>query len=154
MPNLNAEFKTILENLEKNMKNKEDVELAKVQMFNLYNLFFDEITNLESLANSRIAEVSQKQASMEEKLDAIRKEIRNISVDIYGEEDVEDGESYFTINCPYCNYEFEINVEDLNDVVFCPECNNQIELDWGHNCDEDGCGGCSHHCNHDEEDDM
>ena len=153
MPNLNAEFKTILDNLEKNMKDKDDLELAKVQMFNLYNLFFDEIANFETLANSRIAEMSQKQASIEEKLDAIGKEIKNISVDIYGEEDEEEEDYNFTINCPYCNFEFDVDVDEMNDIIFCPECNNQIELDWGHDCDEKGCSGCSHHCHHDEDDD-
>ena len=154
MNNLNSEFKIILENLEKNLKNKEDLEFVKTQMFNLYNLFFDEITNLENLANSRMAEISQKQASMEEKLDEIGKEVKNISVDIYGEEDLEDGDYNFTIACPYCNYEFEVGVDDLKDTIFCPECNNEIELDWGHECDEDSCNSCSGHCHHDEDDDM
>ena len=154
MPNLNAEFKKILGNLEKNMKDKDDLELAKVEIFNLYNLFFDEVSNLESLANSRIAEISQRQAGMEEKLDEIKKEVNNISVDIYGEEEVEDEDYSLTIACPYCNYEFEIDVDEANDIIFCPECNNQIELDWGHDCKEDGCSGCSHNCHYDEDDDI
>ena len=154
MPNLNAEFKKILGNLEKNMKDKDDLELAKVEIFNLYNLFFDEVSNLESLANSRIAEIAERQAGMEEKLDEIKKEVNNISVDIYGEEEGEDEDYSLTIACPYCNYEFDITVDEANDIIFCPECNNQIELDWGHDCSEDGCSGCSHHCHPDEDDDI
>ena len=153
MSNLNSEFKNILETLENNIKNKEDLELVKVQMFNLYNLFFDEVSNLENLANSRISELAGKQAEMEETLKSIEKEVKNISIDIYGEEDV-DGEYTFTIACPYCDEEFSLDVDALEDEVTCPNCKEVIELDWGHECDEGDCSSCGHHCHHDEDDDM
>ena len=154
MSNINAEFKEILETLEKNMKNKDDLELVKVQMFNLYNLFFDEVTNLETLANSRMAEMAGKQKDVDERLGKIEKEIKNISVDIYGEEENEDEEDYnFTIECPYCNFEFNVEVDELENTITCPECKKDIELDWGHDCDEEGCAGCDHHC-YNEDDDM
>ena len=154
MANLNEEFKLMLDNLEKNIKNKEDLEYVKVQIFNLYNLFFEEITKLEELANSRISEVAQLQASMDEKLQTIEKEVKNISVDIYGEEELDDEDYDFTISCPYCDHEFTIEIEEMKDEITCPECNEIIELDWGHSCDEEGCEGCGHHCHHDEDDDM
>ena len=154
MSNLNSEFKNILETLENNIKNKEDLELVKVQMFNLYNLFFDEVSNLENLANSRISELAGKQAEMEEILKSIEKEVKNISIDIYGEEEDEDGEYTFTIACPYCDEEFSLDVDKLEDEVTCPNCNEVIELDWGHECDEGDCSSCGHHCHHDEDDDM
>lgn len=154
MSNLNSEFKNILETLENNIKNKEDLELVKVQIFNLYNLFFDEVSNLENLANSRISELAGKQAEMEETLKSIEKEVKNISIDIYGEEEDEDGEYTFTIACPYCDEEFSLDVDELEDEVTCPNCNEVIELDWGHECDEGDCSSCGHHCHHDEDDDM
>lgn len=154
MSNLNSEFKKILETLENNIKNKEDLELVKVQIFNLYNLFFDEITNLENLANSRISELTQRQVSMEETLKSMEKEVKNIAVDIYGEDESEDGEYDFTIVCPYCDEEFSLEVDELEDEVKCPNCNETIELDWGHECDEGSCSSCGHHCHHDEDDDM
>lgn len=154
MSNLNSEFKAILETLENNIKDKDDLELVKVQMFNLYNLFYDEVVNLENLANSRISEIAQIQASIEEKVQTIEKEVKNIAIDIYGEEDDEDGEYDFTVTCPYCNNEFTIEMDELKDEVTCPECNNVIELDWGHECDENDCDCCDHKCNHDEDEDM
>ena len=154
MSNLNSEFKAILETLENNIKDKDDLELVKVQMFNLYNLFYDEVVNLENLANSRISEIAQIQANIEEKVQTIEKEVKNISIDIYGEEDDEDGEYDFTVTCPYCNNEFTIEMDELKDEITCPECNNVIELDWGHECDEDDCNCCGHKCNHDEDEDM
>lgn len=154
MSNLNSEFKNILETLENNIKDKEDLEVVKVQIFKLYNLFFDEITNLENLANSRISELTQRQVSMEETLRSMEKEIKNIAVDIYGEEESEDGEYDFTIVCPYCDEEIVLEVDELKDEVICPSCNETIELDWGHECDEGSCSSCGHHCHHDEDDDM
>lgn len=152
--NLNTEFKNILEILEKNIKDPEDLELVKVQIFNLYNLFFEEISKLEEIANSRISEMAQMQANMEEKLKTIEKEVKNISVDIYGEDDDEEGEYDFTIVCPYCTNEFTLEVDELSNEVTCPECDNVIELDWGHECDEGECDCCDHNCHHDEDDDM
>ncbi len=153
MSNLNSDFKNILEILENNLKNKEDLELVKVQMFSLYNLFFDEIANLENLANSRISELTKKQTDMENTLKSIEKEIKNISIDIYGED--EDSDEYtFTINCPYCDEEFTLEMDKLEDEITCPNCNEIIELDWGHECDEGNCSSCGHICNHDEDDDM
>ena len=42
----NSNYKLVYFCVANLIKNKEDLELVKVQMFNLYNLFFDEITNL------------------------------------------------------------------------------------------------------------
>lgn len=148
---LSAEFKNVIKTLEENIKDTETLELVKVQMFNLYNSFFEEISKLEDLANSRMAEISQMQANMEEKLKGIEKEVKNISVDIYGEE---EGEYDFTVTCPYCNNEFTVEVDELGNEITCPECNNVIELDWGHECDDDNCDSCNHHCHYDEDDEM
>lgn len=148
---LSAEFKNVIKTLEENIKDTEILELVKVQMFNLYNSFFEEISKLEDLANSRMAEISQMQANMEEKLKGIEKEVKNISVDIYGEE---EGEYDFTVTCPYCNNEFTVEVDELGNEITCPECNNVIELDWGHECDDDNCDSCNHHCHYDEDDEM
>ena len=152
---LSSEFKNVIKILEENIKDQEELELVKVQIFNLYNSFFEEISKLEDLANSRIAEISQMQASMDEKLKGIEKEVKNISVDIYGEEENEAGEYDFTITCPYCNNEFTVEVDELGNEITCPECNNLIELDWGHECDDGDCGSCGHHhCHYDEDDEM
>lgn len=148
---LSAEFKNVIKTLEENIKDPETLELVKVQIFNLYNSFFEEISKLEDLANSRMAEISQMQANMEEKLKGIEKEVKNISVDIYGEE---EGEYDFTVTCPYCNNEFTVEVDELGNEITCPECNNVIELDWGHECDDDNCDSCNHHCHYDEDDEM
>ena len=65
----------------------------------------------------------------------------------------------FEIVCPYCNYEFFIDIDENKTEITCPECQNVIELDWtgdteendSHNC-SGSCGGC-HGCEEDDDDD-
>ncbi len=163
MANLNSDFKKILENLEKNIKDKEDLEKARIEMFNLYNIFFDAYTQLEEVANSRIAELAQNQLEVKEELKTIQKSIKNIERDIYMDGESNDDDDYdIEIKCPYCNKTFTIEEDEITEEeIVCPECNNTIELDWGHDCDcdDDGCDCCSHgehhHCHcEDEDDDM
>ena len=79
----------------------------------------------------------------------------NIEKDIYA-----DGEFDFEIVCPYCDYEFFIDVDENRTEVTCPECQNVIELDWSGDTDEEennhncngSCSGC-HGCD-EEDDDM
>jgi len=156
MANFNTEFKKILQNLENNIKDEKALEAAKVEIFNLYNIFFDAYTNLEEVANSRIAELAQNQLEVKAEVVELKKVIKNIEKDIYADE--EDCEEYdIEIKCPYCNKEFTIEEDEITEKeIICPKCKKTIELDWGHECDEEGCDCCSHsdcHCN-DEDDDM
>ena len=159
MSNFNVEFKKILKNLEENVSDKESLEIAKVEMFNLYNLFFDEITNLEQSLNDKMVAIAETQLSMQEKLNNIDKAVKNIEKDIYDDTDFEEDEDYdVEVKCPYCNATFTAQMDELTaPEIVCPECSNTIELDWGED-DECGCGGChgcghDHH-HHDEDDDM
>lgn len=168
MANFNAEFKKILKNLEENISDKQALDIAKVEIFNLYNLFFDEITNLEQVVNDKITTIAQSQLNIEEKVNELGKSVKNIEKDIYMDEEFEDEDYDIEIKCPYCNETFTAEMNDITAAeIICPECNNTIELDWGHECDcgcgdeecdcnEDDCDCCSHDCHHNEdvEDDM
>ena len=150
MANLNGKFKKILEDLEKNINNKEDLEYIKVQIFNLYNIFFDEMSQREENAAERMTALAGAQAIMQEKIEKLEKDLKSIEKELFIDED-----SDFAITCPYCNNEFVVECEDLKDEIECPECNNIIELDWGD--EEDGHSGCCDHdcshCNHDHDED-
>ena len=155
MANLNVKFKKILEDLEENIQNKEDLEYVKTQIFNLYNLFFDEMTRIEEMAATRMETIAGAQAIIQEKVEELDNKVKSMEKELF----IEDEDCDFSITCPYCNNEFVVECDELKDEVTCPECNNVIELDWGDECDEhDGCcgGGCSH-CGHEEngeEEDM
>lgn len=141
MASFNSEFKKILKNLENNIEDKKALEVAKVEMFNLYNLFFDEITNLEQTLNNKILAIAESQLHVEEEIRDLNKSLKNIEKDIYMDEDFEDEDYEIEIKCPYCDKTFIANEDDLaEDEIVCPECNNTIELDWGHEC------SCGHDC--------
>ena len=154
MPNLNVKFKQILEDLESNIQNKEDLEYIKTQIFNLYNLFFEEMNRIEEMASTRMETIAGTQAIMQEKIEELENKIKSMERELFVDEECD-----FSIACPYCNNEFVVESEELKDEIECPECNNVIELDWGDEC---GCGDCHDEscghdcssCHHDEEDDM
>ena len=152
MANFNVKFKKILSDLEENIQNKDDLEYIKTQMFNLYNLFFDEMNKIEEMVATRMETIAGTQAVMQEKVESIENKIKTMEKELYIDEDCD-----FSITCPYCNNEFVVDSDELKDEVECPECNNIIELDWGDECEgHDGCcdDDCSHCHNDDDEEDM
>ena len=157
MSNLNDKFKQILEDLETNIQSKEELEYIKTQIFNLYNLFFEEINRIEEVSTSKIETIAATQVSMQAKIENLENKFKAMEEELF----VDDDECDFSITCPYCNNEFVLETEELKEEIECPECNNIIELDWGDEC---GCGcddchdeDCGHDCSSchcDEEDDM
>lgn len=141
MSDLKEKLNAIMQDFDKNIKNKEDLEYIKSQVYNISLLFLDEMDKLADInlqrlnvLNDREKELAKRVASMEKTMDTIKKEMF-----------VEPEEYDFEITCPYCNEEF---VEDFTDgiksEIRCPECDNVIELDWH---EEDGCDcGCEHDC--------
>lgn len=159
MADFNSNFKKILQNLENNIKDKEALEAAKVEIFNLYNFFLDEITELEQTMNKKILAIAESQLHVEEQIKTMNKSIKNIEKDIYMDDDTENEDCDIEIKCPYCNETFSAEMNDITaQEIICPECNNTIELDWGEDdecgCSDMGCDCCSHDCHHDEDDDM
>lgn len=136
MKEINEDLKNIMDELEKNIKNQEDLEYIKSKFS---NMFLEVLNNLAT----KIENLEQKQQELEDSVNQIEKEL-------FIEEDFT-----FEIVCPYCNIEFETDIKDDLTEVKCPECGNKIELDWNEsegigcmgNCS--GCSGCS-----DEDDDM
>ena len=153
MAELNAKFKQILSDLEENLQNKEDIEYVKTQIFNLYNIFFDEMSKIEESVATKIETIAGTQSTLKEKVENIENKVKNMEKEFFLEED-----SDFSITCPYCNNEFVAEYDELNDEIECPECNNIIELDWGEEDEKNNngcsgnCKGCTHH--NDEDEDM
>ena len=89
-------------------------------------------------------------------------ERRIMSGELSSEKDIYDEDGFdFEIVCPYCNYEFIIDLDENKSEIECPECKNMIELDWTGNINDEksGCQGSCHGCigcgdENEEEDDM
>ena len=147
MSNLNNKFKKILEELEENIEDKKTIEYVKIQMFNLYNMFFEELEKNGELNNKKMLAILSTEQEILDKVSNLETGLKGIEKDIYCDDD-----ECFQVLCPYCNNEFEI--DEFEDEITCPECKNKIELDWHHDCDcdDEDCEECNHHCN--EEDDI
>jgi len=151
MANMSVKFKKVLKDIEENVKDKDDLEYVKVQIFELYNILLEEINRIEEFADNKISNLEEVELRMEERLSKLEKDVKEIQRDMYAS----DEDSEFAIVCPYCNNEFVLDGDELKDEVICPECSNIIELEWGEDEESSGCGGCNGCYHHDEdEDDM
>ena len=133
MAELTEKCKQIMLELESKIKDPNDLETAKIQVYDLLESFLQEVERIQDEANKRIEKLIQNQSKLDIRLS-------NIEKDIY-----EDG-SDVDIVCPYCNHEFVVDDEELtNNEIICPECNNTIELDWNDE-NELGCSGSCGSC--------
>ncbi len=127
MTDLKKRFNAILQDIEKNVNNKEDLDYVKTQVYNISLLFLDELDKLAEINLNRLNTMINREKELETKIENMEKIISNLEKEIYSSDDDTD----FEIVCPYCNSEF---VEDfrngLKHEVRCPECDNIIELDW------------------------
>ena len=154
MSDLQKKLNKIISDIEKNLKNKEDLEYVKNQIYNIYTIFLDEFDELETKCNEKMENILIKCKVLDDRMSEIEDSIDKIESDIY----IKENEEFdFDVTCPYCDSEISVDFsQGPQNSVICPECNNVIELDWNdehegcsHDCHE--CGGdCGHH--HDEED--
>ncbi len=155
-------FAKILGELEKEIKDPKDLEIAKNKILEVCMMFID-------MNNKNVETNNGAYEDLYNKVEKLQKSIEKIEADIYIDEDEEkddkeniydkigdqmhDNElniSYddydFEIKCPYCNYEFVIGPEaNLKDIIECPKCHKEIELDWDDYCDGE-CGHCDNIC--------
>lgn len=157
MTQLKKEYKKFIDDIEKNIKNKEDLEYIKERFAKFLDIILDQMENVLNYKEEKMEKLEQTQKELDEKLQKMQEIVNNIEKDIYSEDGFD-----FEIVCPYCNNEFVIDVNEERTEVECPECNNIIELDWSGNLDEEnGCNGSCSHCSgcedidfNDDDDDM
>ena len=126
MANLKKRLNEILSELDENIKNKEDLEYVKSQIYNISLLFLDEIDKLAELNLGRLNVMIEREKELAKRVTTMERIIKNIEKEMTIEQECD-----FEIICPYCNTDF---VEDFTNgykhEVKCPECDNVIELDW------------------------
>ena len=154
MGNLKNEYKSFLDDIEKNIKNKEDLEYVKERFADFMDIVLNDMENILDYKDEEMKKLEVKQNEIETEMNKLKTIVDHIEKDIYDEDGFD-----FEIVCPYCNYEFVIDVDENKTEVQCPECKNIIELDWNGGEDEEGCNGSCHGCSgcddvEDEDDDM
>ena len=181
MSEIKKEYHDFINDLDKNVKNKEDLEYVKNRTAVFMNAVLDYVDYILKYKEDKINAIEKIQSQLEKKMNGIREDIAEIQQDIYIEnmEDLTEeqiaelqemnsyrephDEDYDTeIVCPYCESEFYVDLSQEVNEVQCPECNNIIELDWTGNIEESesnkGCGAghcsqCPGCANLDNEDD-
>lgn len=157
---LKNEYKSFLDDIEKNIKNKEDLEYIKERFSEFMDVVLEQMDNIMEYKSEEFEKLEQTQKQMSDKLEKMQQVIENIEKDIYADDGFD-----FEITCPYCNYEFIIDMDEDKSEIECPECHNTIELDWTGDLEEhfEGCSGHCHGCSscsdeekdeNDEDEDM
>lgn len=164
MASLKEEYKKFLNDIEQNMKNEEDLKYVKERFSLFVDVIIDEMDRIMKYKEAKMQSLEDTQKQLDERMNKIQQIIDNIEKDIYSEDGFD-----FEIICPYCNYQFLIDVDDNKTEIQCPECNNIIELDWTGDLDDEeddnshsqceGCSGCNpenqdEDKNEEEDDDM
>lgn len=131
------EMKKFVKDLEENIENPKDLEYILKRSETLFDVVFSEINKLADREAEKLKEMRKKQKHNEKRMDELENKMHYLDEnldflikDIYGNEDGE-----FKITCPYCNYGFNVDIDEDEIEILCPECKNIIELDW--NEDED-----------------
>ena len=126
------EMKQFVKDLEENIENPKDLKYILKRSENLFDVVFSEINKLADREAERLKEMRKKQKHNEKRMDELESKMHYLDEnldylikDIYGNEDGE-----FKITCPYCNYEFNLDIDEDEVEILCPECKNIIELDW------------------------
>lgn len=141
MLKLKEEYKKFLDDIEKNIKNKEDLQYVKERFLTFFDVVVEQLDYVMQYKEEKIQEIEKDQKKMDEKIAKMQQMMDNIEKDIYSEDGFD-----FEIVCPYCNYEFVIDVDEERTEVECPECSNVIELDWTGDVDDNNDSGCSGNC--------
>ena len=156
MSKLKDEYKSFLDDIEKNIKNKEDLIYIKERFAKFMDVVIEKIDEILNNKNEELEQLLEMQKKLEARMDKMQAILDNIEKDIYSDEGFD-----FEIICPYCNYEFIADIDDSKTEVQCPECKNMIELDGSGENDEDsdecsghcsGCSGCDPEEEQDEQD--
>lgn len=143
MSELGNKLNEILADVEKHIKNPEDLDYVKEQIITVANMFVEAMENITDRYGEKIKRMETIQDELAKRMEAITRTVDEIEKDIY---EPEEEESYdFEIVCPYCNHEFVTDaIENVKNEVICPECKNVIELDWNVDQESSCSGSCSH----------
>ena len=148
MSEIGIEYKRIMEEIEKTISNEEEKKFVKSKLAELSISFIDIIDRITKATDMKIKEIEKNQNNIERKMSSIESIVDSIESDIY-EDDETDSDYEFEVICPYCNYEFSVDVDGVQkDEIECPECHNVIELDWNEEqmqCSET-CSHCVENC--------
>ena len=146
LEDLKNELSSFLKDLSENIKDPDDLIYIRNRTEKLVDVIFNEMDKILNYNEDKLNALIKKQEQEDMLIQELKQRLEDIYEDIYDEE-----EGDFAIICPYCNYEFDADIDENFEEIRCPECGNAIELDWDGNPDDEpdlgsGCGENCPHC--------
>ena len=89
MSELQNKLNKIMSDIENNMKDKEEFEYVKTQIYNIYTIFLDEFDELESKCNEKMENILIKCKVLDDRMKDIEDAVEKIESDIYIQENEE-----------------------------------------------------------------
>lgn len=159
MSKLTKRYHELVEVLEKNVKDPQELEMAKRKLIEL-SLYYAEIINSFLDMQDNMETITKNIKKLQGRVDNIEEDIYIDSDEIEDDETEETRSDYlqdndyeFEITCPYCDYEFITDSSYKNEnSIECPKCHKTIELDWNNDEECNGeCRDCRAHCYENED---
>ena len=117
-------MREFLKDIKDIIKNPIELDCVLKRTEKLYDVIFKEMENLANYKEEEMSRIEAKQDEQDKKMDELELKMKDLVKEMYGEE------GDFEIVCPYCNCEFELDLDEGETEIVCPECTNIIELDW------------------------
>lgn len=137
---MSDDIKKKVAEIESTISNKDEAAKALALVAEVINMFTD-----------KLVEVNERQVRLEERVGDVFDMLSQIE-----EEMIENLNSEFEAECPYCGEIIPFKIPEEGEDFECPKCGNVIELELLFGDDDCDCGSCGdHHCSgcHEEEDD-
>ena len=84
-----------------------------------------------------IADIDDEVAEINGRIDEIDEDLADVEDEIFGEEDYDDEDEFYEIECPGCSETVCVDADVLEDGnVVCPNCGQEIEIEVECDCDE------------------
>ena len=137
---MSDDIKKKVAEIESTISNKDEAAKALALVAEVINMFTD-----------KLVEVNERQVRLEERVGDVFDMLSQIE-----EEMIENLNSEFEAECPYCGEIIPFKIPEEGEDFECPKCGNVIELELLFGDDDCDCGSCGdHHCSgcHEDDDD-
>ena len=98
MSELKEKLNEIMNDFEKNIKNKEDLDYIKSQVYNISSLFLDEMDKLAEINLKRLNVLNEREKELAKKVACVEKKMDEFEKELFV--DSEEVENDFEIVCP------------------------------------------------------